>query len=362
MASPARLLGALLVCSVFWVAAQWTVPHAEVRAGDYHERATLDCSECHVMHTKLAPPEPAATMGKRQVGALLRTDVNELCLACHDGSTRAADVLGRNQGRNPGDVRQAGFLNSLGRIGQPATGHTLYALDTAPGSDPPWSAEDENGSGRGLSCINCHAPHGSEGGTSAYRNLRSNAGNNRPGEGLVTYNAGRAGSNDLGRDVYVRRALSYDESMVDFNEPDRRESAMARFCAGCHDRFHGIPGMAPDIGGLPLGRGLSAFVRHPSSGVELGALSELREDASSAGAYLAHKNRVKVLSSSGSWGSAADDLTPTCISCHKAHGNDNAFGLIYRSGRGALTENGDGQGRALEDLCRQCHMSSPFVP
>ena len=35
------------------------------------------------------------------------------------------DVLGRNQGRSPGDVRQAGFLNAPGRSGFAATGVTV---------------------------------------------------------------------------------------------------------------------------------------------------------------------------------------------------------------------------------------------
>lgn len=358
MAAPVRRLLAFAILLATLASVPARVRLGEVRAGDYHERGTLDCSECHVMHS--GPPLPGSgAAAERQAGALLRTDVNQLCLSCHDGSARATDVLGRNQGRAPGDVRQAGFLNALGRVGLPATGHTLDSLESAPGSDPPWSPEDENGPGHGLNCINCHAPHGSEPGAPAYRNLRSDAGNNRPGEGLVTYNAGRSTTNDLTRDVYVRRALSYDEAMVDFNEPDRRDSAMARFCAGCHDRFHGLPGTDANIGGRPNGSGLSAFVRHPSSGVDLGALGG---DWSRSEAYLSHRNRVKVLSSTGSWDSPGDDLTPTCISCHKAHGNDNAFGLIFRSGSGALSENGDSQGRALEDLCRQCHPASPFVP
>ncbi|MCC6408453.1 MAG: hypothetical protein IT453_14920 [Planctomycetes bacterium] len=331
-------------------------------AGDYHDRGTLDCAECHVMHVKPSEKAPLVVAGAKadaDVGPLLRRDINELCLSCHDGSQKAVDVLGRNQGRSAGDVRQAGFLNSIHGVGFASTGHTLGSTDLAPGSEPPWSAEDENGTGQGLTCINCHAPHGSGSGTPAYRNLRSDAGNNRPGEGLVTYNSDRAGSNDLTRDVFVRRALSYDEADVDFNEPDRRDSALARFCAGCHDEFHGIPGVDANIGGRPSGKGLTAFVRHPTSGVDLGSVGSqwTRVDT-----YLGRKNRVKVMSSLGAWNTANGELTPTCISCHKAHGNDNAFGLIYRSGTGALTENGDTQGRAVEDLCRQCHGESPFAP
>ena len=48
------------------------------------------------------------------------------------------------------------------------------------------------------------------------------------------------------------------------------------------------------------------------------------------------------------------NYTPSCFSCHKAHGNQNAFGLIYMKGTGAVTEQGD-DGTQLPDLCHQCH-------
>ena len=60
------------------------------------------------------------------------------------------------------------------------------------------------------------------------------------------------------------------------------------------------------------------------------------------------------MSASGNWATGTD-VTPSCFSCHKAHGNKNPFGLIYMSGTGTVTEQGDTGGRALEDLCRQCH-------
>ena len=46
----------------------------------------------------------------------------------------------------------------------------------------------ENGTGSGLSCINCHDPHGTPlGEAAAYRNLRSDAGNNSPGQVIIRY-------------------------------------------------------------------------------------------------------------------------------------------------------------------------------
>ncbi len=357
----------------------WLSLHAggvlrEVWAGDYHDRGTLACGECHVMHFSAAPggsgtstsgnPGGSGALSNGTVGSLLRRDINELCLSCHDGSQRAPDVLGANQGRAPGALRQAGFLNQESGVGLAPTGHTLGSTEFAPGSDPPWNAARDTsaGPGRGLNCVHCHAPHGGVDGKNIYRNLRSDAGNNRPGEGTVTYNAGRPGSNDLTLDVFLRRERGYDEADVDFNEPQAGDSAMARFCAGCHDRFHGAAGSPGNIGGSPAGGGLSGFLRHPAAGVDLGAVGSSAGDWSSPVLFLSHENRVKVMSSLGAWDSPAGGLTPTCITCHRAHGNDNAFGLIYRSGSGTKTENGDTGGRGVEDLCRQCHGTSPFVP
>jgi len=200
--------------------------------------------------------------------------------------------------------------------------------------------------------VNCHAPHGADSGPPTYRNLRADAGNHPPGHARVTYNHERPGVNDPTRDVFVRASRRYDESAVDFNEPDPRDSAMGRFCAGCHDEFHGIPGVDPNIGGEPVGGAWARFVRHPASGVDLG---DGPGERSSLARFASLANRVKVMSPDGRWDPVGEGATPTCITCHKAHGNGNAFGLILRSGTGAISEDGDAGGGTVEHLCRQCH-------
>jgi hypothetical protein len=282
--------------------------------------------------------------------------VNDLCLSCHDEAGFAPDVLGSsNGGSGPTDVRLGGYLNRLGIEGQPATGHTLDSLDEAPGSNPPWKPEDENGAGKGLNCTNCHHQHGFAGGIdSSYRNLKMDPGNHGFLGAVVTYNDGNPGNNDLTRDVFQRQEGNYDESDMDWNEPDPNNSGIGNWCSGCHTNFHGQPGDS-NIGGQPDGPSYSHFLRHPDAGVNIGALGG---GHSSLDQYNAHTNKVKVMSEVGIWDPAGGDVTATCISCHKSHGNGNAFGLIYRSGTGTLTEDGDSNGTQLENLCGQCHVQA----
>ena len=331
-------------------------------AGDHHKGATLRCADCHVMHFSQGHGYNADGSGFYWLGTdgpqehLLRAEVNNLCLSCHDGSSFAPDVLGTNNGNDASDVRLAGHLNRLG-VGNPGTGHTLDSTADAPGSDPAWSNPE------GLNCIDCHHQHGYAGRTggisnNSYRNLKHQTGNDTAGGGLITYNDTTPGVNDQAKDVFQRSIKEYDESGMDWNEPDTTSSAIAGFCGGCHTNFHGTPGDA-NIGGTADGTSYSAMIRHPVSGVDIG---DIGGGHSSLSTYNSHLNKVKVMSSAGVWDPAGDDVTPTCISCHKAHGNDNAFGLLYRSGGGLLTEEGDAGGSQLEHLCGQCHsQASAFM-
>lgn len=331
-------------------------------AGDYHKDGTLQCSQCHVMHFSQSHgynPNGSgfvlAPIGSTPHHYLLRGEVNDLCLACHDSNSFAPDVYGSaNTGNGPSDVRLAGFLNRMGDTTE-ATGHTLDSTDTAPGSTGAgWSNPN------GLNCTDCHHQHGGSAsgstlgqpGYSLYRNLRVTVGQAASNTTQVTYNYTSHGTNDLTRDVFERQNAEYDEGDVDWNEPDSANSAIAKWCAGCHGDFHGTVGSA-NIGGVAAGAGFDEFVRHPAAGVNIGAVGG---GHSSLSQFNLHTNKVKVMSPTGVWGAThPSDVTPTCVSCHKGHGNGNAFGLIYRQGTGTLTENGDTAGNQLEDLCGQCH-------
>ena len=322
-------------------------------AGDYHNGLTLRCAQCHVMHFSQSHgynPDGSGNFGNLGAGGpftyLLRDEINNLCLSCHDNAGFAPDVLGVvNTGNEAGSVRLGGYLNRLGVEGLAPTGHTLDSTEVAPGSDPPWSNPD------GFNCTDCHHQHGYAGfghpTGSQYRNLTSGPGN---GSGaFVTYNNTAHGTNDLTRDVFERMSDAYDISQVDWNEPDPTDSAIGNWCGGCHNNFHGTVGSIEIGGNTTSGH----FLRHPDGGVDIGAIGG---GHSSLTQFQSHANRVKVMSTSGDWMNGTD-VTPTCISCHKAHGNGNAFGLIYMKGSGTVTENGD-DGTQLENLCAQCHVQA----
>jgi hypothetical protein len=331
-------------------------------AGDYHRASGLVCADCHTMHfsqqhgygTGAASDNPAGFTPLGGAGPhayLLRNEVNELCMTCHDNQTFAPDVVGANANTY---VRLAGNLNlHTDALAEQQTGHTLGSTDVAPGSNPTWSMPTV-----GLECTNCHFPHGGEN----YRNLAGNQGNYSAlgrTHSKVLYNAGTApnyaGSfpNDLTKDVYQRDgnldqlATHYGWSNVDYNEPATtafNESAYAYWCKGCHTEFHGAVG-GTEVGGT----GGEAWLRHPSAVANIGAMGG---GHSSYSRYSGLTNHVKTMSASGVW--PATDNTPSCFSCHKSHGNENAFGLIYMSGTGSITENGD-NGTTVKEMCRQCH-------
>jgi len=338
------LIGISAMAMLLWVSSM-------ALAGDYHYGTTLICSDCHVMHYSYQHDYnggPAPDLG---VGGpfefLLKFEENELCLSCHDGQSFVPDVLKDNSSTTP--IRLAGALNEVGS-GTPYEdwkGHTLYSTATAPGetfSDP-----------EGLTCMDCHYPHGSRGGINTYRNF-SRAPGGVSDYRYVTY---AVGTNDLTVDLFERGTAAgshYDMSNVDFNEPYPDSSRYANWCKGCHTVFHGAVG-GSEIGGS--GSPPEGFVRHPAATANIGALGG---GHSSLSTFRNNLNRVKVMSSTGDWGTqgqtwptAPSDLTATCSSCHKGHGNQNAFGLYYMTGTGTWTEQGDG-GTQAKGLCKQCHV------
>ena len=321
-------------------------------AGDFHSGTTLVCSDCHVAHFSQShgytAGGPFVGLGATPEPNLLRDEEVKLCLSCHNNVAWAPDVFGANGGA-PGN-RMAGGLNAAAGHGltndagyDEINGHTMYSTAMPPGG----AASAYTVGAEGLICTNCHAQHG----TTNYRNLLNRgifAGD------TLSY---AIGTNNLTKDVYEHAAASYTESDVDFNEPDTRNSRYGKWCQNCHVDFHGQGGdvnMGGQAGGV-TSTNTNPWKRHPVADVNIGESGPTATFISNLSRYAGVTNKVKVMDSQGLWlGTGTNNtVTPSCMSCHKAHGNKNAFGLIFMKGTGTVTEEGDGG--VYKDLCRQCH-------
>lgn len=330
-------------------------------AGDFHRGANLACSDCHVAHysqshgysvggSVFPPPGPGGPWTN-----LLRDEEVKLCLTCHNNQSWAPDVFGANGG-TPG-LRQAGGLNAEPGHGlsndagyDDIDGHTMFSTHMPPGG----TGTAYTVGAEGLICTNCHAQHGA----ATYRNLLPRG--IFTGDTL-TYNVGPDNTtpqpNDATKDVFQRSPRAYTEADVDFNEPDVTNSKYGRWCQNCHVDFHGQGG-APNMGGQSGGQGGPAnpapWKRHPVADVNIGTPNATH--ISSLARWSSLDNKVKVMDSQGLWlGTGTNNtVTPSCMSCHKAHGNQNSFGLIFMTGTGTRAEEGDGG--VYKDLCRQCHI------
>lgn len=362
-----RYLGIVAVAALLVMAAARAAP-----AGDYHHGTQLLCPDCHTMHysqTESYNPDSVGTFTPLGPGGpflhLLRNTVNNLCLSCHNGQSFAPDVLEANNNSGVVPVRQAGALNRTNASPYfEHTGHTLDSPDTPPGGS--WTPGPD-----GLECTNCHSAHGGGLGTArgwadpqgSYRNLGGFG--TAPGSGVgISYTRIDVDGVDLTKDVAEDvssgvAATHYGVTGIAFQEPDATKSYYANFCKGCHTDFHGDVG-GTEIGGT--GTPAEGFIRHPTNGVDIGAHGP--GGHSQITTLASRTNQVQVLSpagkKAGTYLATDTDLTPSCMSCHKGHGNQNAFGLIFMSGTGTVTEQGDDPLLAgtsgVRALCKQCHV------
>jgi hypothetical protein len=338
---------------------------------NYHYNTSMKCSDCHSMHASSHENLPVVAgmgAGITTPGAgkneyyfpaalapqhylLKNTDV---CASCHKDQTFAPDVVGDNVN---GYVRSAGGVKEAGET--TGGGHVIGTTTRPPGYA---ATADINGyfaAGAVLECYSCHSPHGG----SNFRNLvpyqmRSAIGStNAPAVGpTVAKTAAFDGTKDvtiIGADSYAfgtpanfsnyygRDKVVYaNNQSVTFNGTTST-NRMDQFCGVCHGAFHG--GSIADTGSVG---DTTTFVRHPTSTVTIGAAPT---------SYLAAANQafanLKVYQATGTATRGTD--SPGCLTCHKAHGNNNPFALIFPGTTAAdTTEEGAG---VYKNLCKTCH-------
>lgn len=368
-------------------------------AGEYHSGNNLECYDCHTPHHSMqhnwdgsTPVSNTAAPNGNWLGAgltnganpyLLKAPANQLCLACHDQQTFAPDVMNTNTGGVETQGRNAGALNDLaGNVGgyQTWMGHTLDDTSTPPGWNPAAvgaPATWYNPAG-GLECITCHAQHGP---AASYRNLGSYALGGAATNARPTYVIST--TDNTTRDVWINLASYtagsgnpatfspyYDFANIFYNRNDntvgttKTSNKLDTFCGTCHGNFHGGPGDTM-IGASPTA--LDGFLRHPTSQETIGAAAAQGYGGhTSLADYTSGVAKVRVYASDQV---AFTDASPGCVSCHKAHGNLNPFGLIFMAqGKppatlaGPITEQGVYETGQVQDtatgqrnLCGQCH-------
>jgi cytochrome c553 len=357
-----------------------------VFAGEWHAGATNVCTDCHTMHFSQThnwdgttpvstTPQPngnwLSTTGPNVY--LLKAPANQLCLACHDGQTFAPDVVGLNTNASPSQGRNAGALNEtvLGAPYEDWKGHTLDSTNVPPGYNPTSAglAADFYDNTAGLECISCHLQHGS---ATVYRNLGPRNAAFQPTYAFAT-------TNDTTKDVWINYDKTlytpntgnaatfnplYASANVSYNRTDpasatgattQSSNRMDTFCSACHGQFHGSPGDAT-VGGNAATIGFEHFIRHPTSRTTLANGS----GHSQLSRYVANTTKTKVYANDRT---AWTDASPGCVSCHKAHGNQNPFGLVFLARAAATVDEQGGFGATqtpsqavgYRNLCGQCH-------
>ena len=312
----------------------------------YHFGPTLICSDCHVSHaSESSGSTPAADGGSPAsgrggpYGKLLRDDVTDLCLSCHDNHAGVPDVMG-------GDVnglheRSGGFFTGVGMENPRGhdLGRELPRMDTGDGCMRCHFAGVEE---RKVTCVDCHDPHGN----GNPRGLQwASFPEGTPPIGLFNP------SGITGPAKYERGNVAYGTT----NTSALRE--VSNICLDCHHIFSGDAFTDPD------GNGIHSL--HPAYDSERFDPNRIAQGGNEGTTNPAHwmlgvgsgfdgTRRVPFVTAGATDFASAAAVNPEtngvfCLSCHKAHGSEYAFGLAWDIDRGVGQKG-----------CDQCHAPQPL--
>ncbi len=308
----------------------------------FHNGETLYCSNCHVMHASEQHPGDQSVPGGSYPmdytpsrNLLKASDPVALCLTCHDNVVGIPDVVGADVNglvdRSGGHFALPGEMN--------ARGHKLdYGLTTGDYDLCYRCHFAGTFATASVTCLDCHNPHGNN----RPRNLQwASWPGGEPQLGLLESGA----SSGLSR--YETSNVAYGT----LNTDQLRE--VTTICIDCHHVFSGNSYIDPD------GNGIHNL--HPTYDSERSSLNNISQGGGSrgttdpahwtsgTGSGFAHTPRVRFVNNGAADFVSAQQVDPSvngtfCLSCHKAHGSDNAFGLVWNPASGYFGEG-----------CEQCH-------
>jgi hypothetical protein len=306
----------------------------------YHNGTTLLCSDCHVMHASeqhaydgtTAPDFPRSNTPYNTL--LRKADSVDVCLSCHDGRLGVPDVVGNDS--NSLTERSAGFFDL-----PDSPNHKGHNLGRGVVVDPSQYCNRCHFVGEfataEVTCIDCHNPHGND----RVRNLQwVSAPGSEPQFAMLM----RTGATGLAK---------YERANVAYAYVAGQAREVTNMCIDCHHTFFGDSG-----GWYTNPDGDDHWNRHPNFNSEWGsvqAISGLSADpqhwTDGTGSGFDGAPRVPFVGIGATDFVSAMTVDPAtngvfCLSCHKAHGSDNAFAMTF-----------DPQVVPKAKGCDQCHAS-----